>query len=71
MKLAFIGSLPTGGIFPPEVLRDRGEGYEHPAPWTIGLLPNLAKSTNWKLRVFIPHWKILRPIVVEKEGGRV
>jgi len=68
MKLAFIGSLPTGGIFPPEVLRDRGEGYEHPAPWTIGLLPNLAKSTNWKLRVFIPHWKILRPIVVEKDG---
>ena len=69
MKIAFIGTFPTTGIFPPEAIRPRyRKGRGHPAPWIAALMPELARLGRFKLRVFLAHRSLSGPIVVERDG---
>jgi glycosyltransferase involved in cell wall biosynthesis len=67
-RIAFIGDLPVGGVFPDEVLRPRSRGYRHPAPWIVALLPALARVSGYELRMVMVHRGLRRPCVVQRDG---
>ena len=68
MKIAFLGNLPAVSVLPEEVIRPSHRGVSHPAPWTAALLPELARLTDYKLRVFLPQRAVLKRTVVERNG---
>jgi glycosyltransferase involved in cell wall biosynthesis len=68
MKIAFIGNLPSGLVFPDDHLRRAYRGGGHPAPWMLALLPALGRMTNHDLRAFIVQRNIRKSCVVEREG---
>ena len=68
MKIAFLGNLPAAAVLPEEVIRPSHRGGNHPAPWIAALLPELAKLTDYKLRVFLPQRAVLKRTVVERDG---
>jgi len=68
MKIAFIGGLSGIGIFPDEFITPRYRKAAHPAPWIDGLLPELARQTDFKLRFFVVHRAIAKSCLVERNG---
>ena len=68
MNIAFIGALQPASVLPEECIAPRYRKHAHPAPWISGLLPELAKLTDFRLRVFLPHRSVVRPCVVERDG---
>ncbi len=68
MKIAFIGNLPSGLVFPEDHLRRAYHGGGHPAPWMLALLPALGRMTDHELRAFIVQRNIRKSCVVEREG---
>jgi len=62
MKIAFLGNLPAASVLPEEVIRPSHRGGSHPAPWIAALLPELAKLTDYKLRVFLPQRAVLKRV---------
>ena len=68
MKIGFIGNLPAASALPEEYIRHRNRTGNHPAPWMVALLPELAKITGHQLRVFLPQRAVLKPVVVERDG---
>ena len=69
MKIAFIGTFPATGIFPPEAIRPRyRKRGGHPAPWIAALMPELARLGGFELRLFLAHRSLRCPIVVERDG---
>lgn len=68
MKIAFVGNLPAAAVFPEEMIREKYRKGSHPAPWIQGLLPSLAQSSGFQLRVILVQRAILRPCLVERDG---
>ncbi|MDA0768466.1 MAG: glycosyltransferase, partial [Verrucomicrobia bacterium] len=68
MRIAFVGSLPAAAVFPIELVREHYRRGNHPAPWVQGLLPALAATSGFKLRVILVQRAILRPCLVERDG---
>jgi glycosyltransferase involved in cell wall biosynthesis len=68
MKIGFIGDLPAASVLPEEYIRQCKRTGNHPAPWMVALLPELAKITGHQLRVFLPQRAVLKPVVVERDG---
>lgn len=68
MKIGFIGNLPAASALPEKFIRPRNRTGNHPAPWMVALLPELARITGHQLRVFLPQRAVLKPIVVERDG---
>lgn len=68
MRIAFLGNLPAAAVLQEEALRQGYRGGHHPAPWIAALLPELARLTDFQLRVFLPQRAVLRRTVVERDG---
>lgn len=67
-RIAFLGSISPLSVFPLDCIRGGKNAPHHPAPWISGLLPELAATSSYHLRVLIPDFSILRPMLVEKDG---
>lgn len=68
MKIAFIGNLPAASVLPHEVIRPAYRSGNHPAPWMVALLPELARLTGFQMRVFLPQRSVMKRTVVERDG---
>lgn len=68
MKIAFIGAVPPTAVFPDDCIHLRYRKPAHPAPWIGGLLPELARISNFQLRVIVPHRAITKHCLVKHEG---
>lgn len=68
MKIGFIGAIPPTAVLPEEYILPRYRKSSHPAPWIGGLLPNLAKLSDFQLRIFVPHRAVAKSCVIERDG---
>jgi glycosyltransferase involved in cell wall biosynthesis len=68
MKIAFIGSLAPSSVLPHEYIKERSRGLCHPAPWVSALLPELAKTGHYQLRMIMVDFSIKRHVLIEKDG---
>lgn len=68
MKIAFIGAVPPAAVFPDDCIHPRYRKPAHPAPWIGGLLPELARISDFQLRVIVPHRAITKYCLVKHEG---
>jgi len=69
MRLGFISTLPPVAVLPEDWIRPRNRRDDvHPAPWIAALLPELAKSAGYELRVFLAHRSIVKAGIVVRDG---
>jgi glycosyltransferase involved in cell wall biosynthesis len=68
MKIAFIGALAPSSVLPNEFIRERSRGITHPTPWVSALLPELARSGHYHLRMIMVDFSIKRHVFIEKDG---
>ncbi len=53
---------------PEDVIRPAYRRGNHPAPWMVALLPELARLSGFQMRVFLPQRSVIRRTVVARDG---